>query len=82
MKNKISSDHQRETLLAMLARRSQKSLNVGGDGFISADSLRFDVGLSTQAIRRYLDAATINGITEHRQSAVGRIHSYRLAKET
>ncbi|HHR0728945.1 TPA: hypothetical protein ACS2QJ_004304 [Yersinia enterocolitica] len=80
MINKIPSDHQRETLMAMLARKSQNALNAGGDGFITADSLRFDVGLSTQAIRRYLDAATISGITEHRQAAAGRTHSYRPAK--
>ncbi|EPB8130364.1 TPA: hypothetical protein PXP79_001597 [Yersinia enterocolitica] len=74
-------EHQRETLMVMLASKSQKALNAGGDGFISADSLRFDVGLSTQAIRRYLDTATINGITEHRQAAAGRTHSYRPVKE-
>ncbi|NYA15732.1 hypothetical protein [Serratia fonticola] len=70
-------NHQQQNLMAVLARKSQQAASSGGDGFISADSLRFDVGLSTQAIRRYLDAAAANGTIEHRQAAAGQRHAYR-----
>ncbi|EPS1205515.1 TPA: hypothetical protein ACGD48_004775 [Serratia marcescens] len=70
-------NHQRTNLLAVLARKSQSCTAAGGDGFVVADSLRFDVGLSTQAIRRYLDAAAANGMVEHRQAAAGHRHAYR-----
>ncbi|KON62799.1 hypothetical protein KOEU_37170 [Komagataeibacter europaeus] len=72
-------NHQRSNLLAVLARKSQSCAAAGGDGFVAADSLRFDVGLSTQAIRRYLDAATANGMVEHRQAATGQRHVYKPA---
>lgn len=70
---------QRENLLPVLANRSQRNIEAGGDGFITADSLRFDVGLSTQAIRRYLDAAAANGAVVHRQPAAGQRHGYKPA---
>lgn len=73
-------NHQRSNLLAVLARKSQNCTAIGGDGFVAADSLRFDVGLSTQAIRRYLDAAAANGIVEHRQAAAGQRHAYKPAE--
>lgn len=73
------SNYQRENLLPVLVSRSQRNIEAGGDGFITADSLRFDVGLSTQAIRRYLDAAVANGKVEHRQPAAGRRHGYKPA---
>ena len=71
------ANYQRENLLPVLASRSQRNIEAGGDGFITADCLRFDVGLSTQAIRRYLDAAAANGTVEHRQPAAGQRHGYK-----
>ncbi|MBA5234782.1 hypothetical protein H2Y56_22125 [Pectobacterium aroidearum] len=71
-------NHQRDNLLNILMRKSAASIDSGSDGFISADSLRFDAGLSTQAIRRYLDSGVANGSVDHRQAAAGRRHEYRI----
>ncbi|MFW5407219.1 hypothetical protein B7L51_001135 [Pectobacterium brasiliense] len=71
-------NHQRDNLLNILMRKSAASIDSGSDGFISADSMRFDAGLSTQAIRRYLNSSVEIGLVEHRQSAAGRRHEYRV----
>ncbi len=74
--------HQKSNLLNVLARKNAAAIAAGGDGFISADSLRFDAGLSTQAIRRYLNSSVEIGLVEHRQSAAGRRHEYRVKGES
>jgi len=65
-------------LLNALTRRTQKSLNAGGEGFICTSTLSFDVGLNTRSIRRVLDEAVRAGTVERRDNGPGKSYSYRL----
>ncbi|HBR5607232.1 hypothetical protein NGC18_25570 [Klebsiella pneumoniae] len=44
-------------LLEKLRQRTQSSLASGGDGFVFASMLVFDVGLNARTIRQMLDVA-------------------------
>ncbi|SVM26867.1 hypothetical protein [Klebsiella pneumoniae] len=61
-------------LLEKLRERTQSS---GGDGFVLASMLVFDVGLNSRIIRQILDAAVKNGTLEKRVRGAGRAHKYR-----
>jgi len=64
-------------LLEKIRERSQNSLASGGDGFVLASMLVFDVGLNSRIIRQILDAAVKNGTLEKRVRGTGRAHKYR-----
>ena len=64
-------------LLEKLRERNQSSLASGGDGFVLASMLVFDVGLNSRIIRQILDAAVKNGTLEKRVRGAGRAHKYR-----
>jgi hypothetical protein len=64
-------------LLEKLLLRTKASLAGGGDGFIFASMLAFDVGLSTRTVREMLDAAVRSGVLEKRERGTGRAHKYR-----
>ena len=49
-------------LLERLRQRTENSMASGGDGFIFASMLAFDVGLSTRTVRGMLDSAVRCGI--------------------
>lgn len=61
--------------------RSDQMIAQGCDGFVSLDVLRFDVGLSTRALRRIYDAAVSDGTlqrkTDKRADGISRSHAYR-----
>ena len=64
-------------LFEHLHQRSKNSLASGGDGFIFASMLAFDVGLNTRTIRGMLDSAVKDGILEKMERGIGRAHKYR-----
>lgn len=64
-------------LLEKFRERTKSSLASGGDGFIFASMLVFDVGLNSRTIRKILDAAVKNGTLEKRVRGPGRAHKYR-----
>ena len=64
-------------LLEKLRQRTQSSLASGGDGFVFASMLVFDVGLNARTIRQMLDVAVRNGTLEKRERGMGRAHKYR-----
>ena len=64
-------------LLERIWQRTENSMASGGDGFIFASMLAFDVGLSTRAVRGMLDSAVRCGILERKERGVGRAHKYR-----
>lgn len=64
-------------LLERLRQRTESSMASGGDGFIFASMLAFDVGLSTRTVRGMLDSAVRCGILEKKERGVGRAHKYR-----
>ncbi len=51
-------------LLEKLRQRTQSSTASGGDGFVFASMLVFDVGLNARTIRQMLDVAVRNGTLE------------------
>lgn len=61
--------------------RSDQMIAQGGDGYVSLDVLRFDVGLSTRALRRIYDAGVSNGELQRkshtRADGISRSHLYR-----
>lgn len=67
----------RALLFERLHQRSESSLASGGDGFIFASMLAFDVGLNTRTIRGMLDSAVKDGILEKMERGIGRAHKYR-----
>lgn len=64
-------------LFERLRQRSESSLASGGDGFIFASMLAFDIGLNTRTIRGMLDSAVKNGTLEKKERGTGRAHKYR-----
>ncbi|MFK9989480.1 hypothetical protein ACRFAI_29445 [Klebsiella pneumoniae] len=56
-------------LLEKLRQRTQSSLASGGDGFVFASMLVFDVGLNARTIRQMLDVAVRNGTLEKGKEA-------------
>lgn len=44
-------------LFEMIRKRSEKSFSDGGDGFVFASMLAFDVGLNSRIVKRMLDSA-------------------------
>lgn len=66
---------QQANALKAVRTRSDNQIAQGGSGFITTDVLRFDVGLSTRALRRVLDGAVSAGALERREA--GRGYSYR-----
>lgn len=64
-------------LLEKLRERTQSSLASGGDGFVLASMLVFDVGLNSRTIRKILDVAVNTGTIEKRERGIGRAHKYR-----
>ena len=64
-------------LLEKVRERTKSSLASGGDGFVFASMLVFDVGLNSRIIRKILDAAVNNGTLEKMERGVGRAHKYR-----
>ncbi|HIH4738510.1 hypothetical protein ACU4EZ_25765 [Klebsiella pneumoniae] len=64
-------------LLEKLRERTQSSLASGGDGFVLASMLVFDVGLNSRTIRKILDVAVNTGTIEKRERGAGRAHKYR-----
>lgn len=67
----------KELLLERLRQRSESSLASGGDGFIFASMLAFDIGLNTRTIREMLNSAVRNGTLEKMERGAGRAHKYR-----
>lgn len=57
-------------LIERLRQRTENSMASGGDGFIFASMLAFDVGLSTRTVRGMLDAAVRCGILEKRSAGL------------
>ncbi len=55
-------------LFERLRQRSESSLASGGDGFIFASMLAFDIGLNTRTIRGMLDSAVKNGTLEKKRT--------------
>lgn len=66
-------------LLEKLRERTQSSLASGGDGFVLASMLVFDVGLNSRTIRKILDVEVNSGTIEKRERGVGRAHKYRTS---
>ncbi|AXZ45988.1 hypothetical protein RYH56_004572 [Citrobacter freundii] len=64
-------------LLDKLQQRTKSSLASGGDGFVFASMLAFDVGLNTRTIRGILDAEVSRGALEKKERGTGRAHKYR-----
>lgn len=64
-------------LFDKLRQRTQSSLASGGDGFVFASMLVFDVGLNSRTIRQMLDTAVKHGILEKMERGTGRAHKYR-----
>ncbi|CZW82527.1 Uncharacterised protein [Enterobacter hormaechei] len=64
-------------LLERLRQRSESSLASGGDGFVFASMLAFDIGLNTRTIREILNNAVRNGALEKKERGAGRAHKYR-----
>lgn len=64
-------------LFERLHQRSESSRTSGGDGFIFASMLAFDVGLNTRTIRGMLDSAVKDGTLEKMERGTGRAHKYR-----
>lgn len=64
-------------LLDKLQQRTKSSLASGGDGFVFASMLAFDVGLNTRTIRGILDAEVSHGVLEKKERGTGRAHKYR-----
>lgn len=56
-------------LLEKLRQRTQSSLASGGNGFVFASMLVFDVGLNARTIRQMLDVAVRNGTLEKGKEA-------------
>lgn len=67
-----------KVLISALARRTAKSIEAGGDGFIPTSTLSFDVGLNTRTIRKELDNAVSNGTVERADNGPGKPYSYRM----
>ena len=65
-------------LMRVLARRTQRGIAAGGDGFTSTGMLSFDVGLNTRSLRRVLDEAVSAGAAERRDNGPGKPFSYRI----
>lgn len=65
-------------LLDKLQQRTKSSLASGGDGFVFASMLAFDVGLNTRTIRGILDAEVCRGVLEKKERGTGRAHKYRV----
>lgn len=72
---------QQANAMKALRVRSDQMIAQGCDGFVSLEVLRFDVGLSTRALRRIYDAAVSNGELQRksytRADGVSRSHLYR-----
>ncbi|ECV6025626.1 hypothetical protein DIL11_21505 [Salmonella enterica] len=68
-------------LLERLRQRTESSLASGGDGFIFASMLAFDVGLNTRTVRGMLDSFVQSGMLEKKARGVGRAHKYRKIKQ-
>ncbi len=64
-------------LLDKLQQRTKSSQASGGDGFVFASMLAFDVGLNTRTIRGILDAEVSRGVLEKKERGTGRAHKYR-----
>ncbi|KJL63026.1 hypothetical protein SS24_25670 [Enterobacter hormaechei subsp. steigerwaltii] len=64
-------------LLERLRQRSESSLASGGDGFVFASMLAFDIGLNTRTIREILNNAVRSGALEKKERGAGRAHKYR-----
>ncbi|CSE31430.1 Uncharacterised protein [Shigella sonnei] len=67
-------------LFEMIRKRSEKSFSDGGDGFVFASMLAFDVGLNSRIVKRMLDSAVRDGLLEVVGRGVGREHKYRTTK--
>lgn len=65
-------------LLDKLQQRTKSSLASGGDGFVFASMLAFDVGLNTRTIHAILDAEVSRGSLEKKERGTGRAHKYRV----
>ena len=63
-------------LLEKLRQRTQSSLASGGDGFVFASMLVFDVGLNARTIRQMLDVAVRNGTLEKSERGIGIANNY------
>lgn len=68
-------------LLEKLRQRTKGSLESGGDGYVFASMLAFDVGLSTRIIRIILDDAVHAGLLEKKERGLGRAHKYRTIQQ-
>ncbi|UME18092.1 hypothetical protein JJ665_27720 (plasmid) [Klebsiella pneumoniae] len=60
-----------------LRQRTISSLANGGDGFVFASMLVFDVGLNSRTVRQILDKAVKHGELEKMERGAGRAHKYR-----
>lgn len=67
-------------LLNALIRRTNRSLTVGGDGYVSTGTLSFDAGINTRSIRKILDHAVCAGEVARRDNGPGKPFSYRAVE--
>lgn len=70
-----------KVLLSALSRRTLRSIEAGGDGFIPTSTLSFDVGLNTRTLRRVLDEAVQAGAAERQDNGPGKPYSYRFREK-
>ncbi|CAM3206577.1 hypothetical protein [Escherichia coli] len=68
-------------LFEMIRKRSEKSFSYGGDGFVFASMLAFDVGLNSRIVKRMLDSAVRTGLLEKVDRGIGREHKYRVTQQ-
>lgn len=68
-------------LFEMIRKRSEKSFSDGGDGFVFALMLAFDVGLNSRIVKRMLDSAVRTGLLEKADRGIGREHKYRATQQ-